>query len=687
MTSVRAVARDRLLTGALIGLVLFSMAFIWFVRYAQSVEAQDARVVTAVTRQIERSHRLSTSAVLLDSGLRTEASEMRSLLEVLDRTHHALRFGDRELNMPGADNADAIIKFTELDATYREMTTAARVLLDDATGPDTLPNVLSNADAFESEMAEIGTVLEEDAAARTDLFNRLEIGTIALGFIITVGVVLVIGPTGRRRQVAAAASRASRNADDVDHLTGLPRRAAVRDHLVGVLDRRRRDDDLIGLLMIGIEEPSERDGDRTSDRVIQESARALRSTLRSTDLVGRVGRNQFAILLGGLHRAEDAGRVAAKTLDALHEVGDEEARVMVVASAGIAVAPMDADAADELLQRAMLALQAARSSGGATYRYYSPEVRTAANGTLQLSERLRVALDLGKGLRLAYQPKIRLTDGAVVGAEALSRWSDDELGDVEPLHFIPVAEQSDLILHLGAWVIDEACRQIALWKDEGISIPVSVNVSPRQLRQGDLDEVVAAALARHGVPASQLELEITEAVLLEEKEQPLYKIRSLRGLGVRISVDDFGTGYSALSYLKRFPIDTLKIDQSFIRELSKGSDDAAISSAIIALAHSLDLDVVAEGIETDEQLWILQELGCDIGQGFLFARPMPPGRVAAFSIAMAQQLEEYSAAPAAPEEEAAFSAEYDPPAIVTPAADVESTTSTSDHRFRPEKLA
>lgn len=225
MTSVRAVARDRLLTGALIGLVLFSMTFIWFVRYAQSVEAQDARVVTAVTRQIERSNSLSTSAVLLESGLTAEASEMRSLLEVLDRTHHALRFGDRELSMPGAANADAIMKFTELDATYREMTTAARVLLDDATGPDTLSNLLSNADAFEVEMAVIGAVLEEEAAARTNLFNRLEIGTIAIGFIITVGVVLVIGPTGRRRQVAAAANRASRNADDVDHLTGLPRRA------------------------------------------------------------------------------------------------------------------------------------------------------------------------------------------------------------------------------------------------------------------------------------------------------------------------------------------------------------------------------------------------------------------------------------------------------------------------------
>ena len=424
MTSVRAVARDRLLTGALIGLVLFSMAFIWFVRYAQSVEAQDALVLAAVSRQIERSNRLSTSAVLLDSGLAAEASEMRSTLEILDRTHHALRFGDRELNMPGAGNAEAIIKFTELDATYREMAIAARVLLDGGNDLEALSTLLANAGDFEAGMAEIGAVLEEEAVARTKMFNRLEIGAIALGFIITVGVVLVIGPTGRRRQVAAAASRASRNADDVDHLTGLPRRAAVRDHLVGVLDRRRRDDDLIGLLMVGIEEPNERDGDRPSDRIIQESARALRSTLRSTDLVGRVGHDQFAILLGGLHRAEDAGRVAAKVLDALHEVGDEEARLMVVASAGIAVAPMDADAADELLQRAMLALQAARSSGGATYRYYSPEVRTAANGTLQLGERLRVALDLGKGLRLAYQPKIRLTDGAVVGAEALARWSD-----------------------------------------------------------------------------------------------------------------------------------------------------------------------------------------------------------------------------------------------------------------------
>lgn len=682
MSAMRAIARDRLLTSALIGLVVFAMTFIWFVSYRRSTQAEDVRVVSAAARQIDRSNRLTGAALLLEAGDDAAATEIRSLLDLLDRTHHALRFGDRELNMPGTTNAEVIILFTGLETMYQEMVTAARVLAEGSTTGDQLATLLTSAGEFEQTMTEIGVILEQEAADRATLLDRIEIGSIAIGFMITLAVVLVISPSSRRRQVAAAASRADRNADDVDHLTGLPRRSAFRDHVVGVLDGRRRDDDLIGLVMVGIEEPSERVGERTSDRVIQEGARALRRTLRSTDLVSRVGNDQFAVLLGGLHRAEDAGRVAAKILDSLHEVGDEEARLMVVASAGVAVAPIDADSADELLQRAMLALQAARSSGGATYRYYSPEVRLAANGSLQIGERLRVALDLGKGLRLAYQPKIRLTDGAVVGAEALARWSDPELGDVEPPRFIPVAEQSDLILQLGAWVIDEACRQIAAWEADGISIPVSVNVSPRQVRQGDLDEVIAAALARHGVPASQLELEITEAVLLEEKERPLYRIRSLRGLGVRISVDDFGTGYSALSYLKRFPIDTLKIDQSFIRELSRNSDDTAISTAIISLAHSLDLDVVAEGIETDEQLWILQELGCDIGQGYLFARPMPPGRVAAFAVAMTEQLERQM--------ETAESSDVGGASIALastsdePAA--ESTTSTSDHRFRSEQL-
>ena len=373
-------------------------------------------------------------------------------------------------------------------------------------------------------------------------------------------------------------------------------------------------------------------GHDTGDRLLQETANRLRRCVRASDTVARFNGDHFVVLLEGNHRAEDAAIVARKVLEDLNapfEVGG--GTIAASASIGIAVAPIDAEKADQLLDRAHLAMQAATRLGRATYQYFSPELKAAAFGKLELLDGLRRALERGTELRLAYQPKINLRTGQVAGVEALLRWQHPELGEVLPDQFIPVAEETELILPLGRWVIETACRQAAAWRLNGVGdVPVSVNVSARQFRNGDLVEVIAAELERSGLPAEFFEIELTEGVLMDDTERSRGILDELRVLGVGIAIDDFGTGYSSLSYLKRFPIDCLKIDQSFIQELSEGSNDAAISTAIIALAHSLDLEVIAEGVEELGQLGVLKALDCDIVQGFLFARPMPAASLGAF---------------------------------------------------------
>jgi diguanylate cyclase (GGDEF)-like protein len=373
---------------------------------------------------------------------------------------------------------------------------------------------------------------------------------------------------------------------------------------------------------------NDRFGHSVGDELLKQVAQRLVASVRESDSVARLGGDEFTVVLEGNHRVEDAGHVATKILNALREpfrVGNHDLRVTT--SIGIALYPVDGQSAQELLRDADIAMYSAKAAGKNTYQYFTPELREKTSERLHLIDGLRRAVEAQKELDLLYQPKVDTASNEVVGVEALVRWHHPELGLILPDRFVPVAEETDLILPIGDWVLEEACRQMRSWQMVGLDLTMSVNVSSRQLKRGDLVESVARALDASGLPPSLLEIELTEGTLVEDTKLAAQTLEQLRTMGVRVSIDDFGTGYSSLSYLKRLPIDCLKIDRSFIRDITVNEDAAALSAAIVGLAQSLRLDVVAEGVETNEQLTVLEELGCTTMQGFLFARPMAADQI------------------------------------------------------------
>jgi EAL domain-containing protein (putative c-di-GMP-specific phosphodiesterase class I) len=296
--------------------------------------------------------------------------------------------------------------------------------------------------------------------------------------------------------------------------------------------------------------------------------------------------------------------------------------IFVSASIGITVYPRDADAVDELLKNADIAMYRAKQEGRDGFRFYHPEMSAGESNRLYIEAGLRQAI-ASQALDLHYQPCLDASGGGIVGMEALLRWNGQG-GPVPPASFIPVAEETGLIVEIGRWVLDTACAQAAQWRREGFApLLLTVNVSARQFLHGDLYEVVCEALARNGLPPGQLGLEITESMLVHQAKQVTETLARLDELGVRLAIDDFGTGYSSLTYLKRFPVHDIKIDQSFVHDITTDPDDAAIVRAIVAMARSLDIRVTAEGVETSEQLELLRELGCDRCQGYLLGRPVP----------------------------------------------------------------
>jgi diguanylate cyclase (GGDEF)-like protein len=368
---------------------------------------------------------------------------------------------------------------------------------------------------------------------------------------------------------------------------------------------------------------NDRFGHHIGDGLLKQVAQRIVASVRESDSVARLGGDEFTVVLEGSHRVEDAGHVATKILEAMQEpfhVGSHELRL--TASIGIALYPVDGQSAQELLRDADIAMYSAKAAGKNTYQYFTPELREKTSERLHLIDGLRRAVEARHELDLVYQPKVDTATNTITGVEALVRWHHPELGLVLPDRFVPVAEETDLILPIGDWVLEEACRQMRTWQSRGIDITMSVNVSSRQLKRGDLVESVAKVLDSTGLDADRLEIELTEGTLVEDTELAARALEELREMGVQVSIDDFGTGYSSLSYLKRLPIDRLKIDRSFIRDITVSEEAATLSAAIVGLAQSLRLDVVAEGVETAEQLTMLERLGCYGMQGFLFSRPV-----------------------------------------------------------------
>ncbi len=408
-----------------------------------------------------------------------------------------------------------------------------------------------------------------------------------------------------------------------DQLTDLPNRWLFNLQLTQALVQARRDHTRVAALFMDLDDfktVNDSFGHGAGDELLVQVAGRLRGVLRERDTLARLGGDEFAIVLAGIGSGDEAAAVATKLLLALDAPCRlQQQDVHAAASVGLAIYPDDAQDADSLMRCADLAMYQAKRAGRGTYAFYSAQLGLRANESMLLHARLKDAIQRGQ-LRLLYQPQVDVHSGAVVGAEALLRWSDPVLGDVPPERFIAVAEVSGLILPLSDWVLDAACRQIAAWQAQGRPLRVAVNFSAQQFRQRDLPQQVGAVLARHGVPARLLEIEITESIAMEQPVQAREQLGALVAMGCSVALDDFGTGYSSLAYLKALPVHKLKIDRGFVKDLPSDLSDVKISRSIIALAHSLDLRLVAEGVETQQQLDFLRVHGCEYYQGWLFAK-------------------------------------------------------------------
>jgi diguanylate cyclase (GGDEF)-like protein len=369
-------------------------------------------------------------------------------------------------------------------------------------------------------------------------------------------------------------------------------------------------------------------GHGVGDQLLVQAAARLESCARNDNVVARLGGDEFAVVLpyvgGNEGPAGDAALVAGRIIEALaqpfHLQGQQ---LFVSASIGIACYPVDGSSAGQLLKSADTAMYDAKNNGRNTWRFYSAALHENAARRLQLESQLRQALDRGEFL-LHYQPKLDLAGGTISGFEALLRWNHPQRGLVPPLEFVAILEETGLILPVGEWVIAEVCRQLRGWQAAGLPAPpVAINLSARQLQHADLAAAIERIVGEAGVDPHLLEFELTESMLMVDPEAAVAILKRIKALGMRLSVDDFGTGYSSLAYLKRFPLDALKIDRTFVRDLPGDADDAAITKAVIRLAHSLNLKVVAEGVENIEQLRELEKYDCDEIQGYYVGRPAP----------------------------------------------------------------
>ena len=410
-----------------------------------------------------------------------------------------------------------------------------------------------------------------------------------------------------------------------DALTGLLNREGLRNRLGRALERCRGAERGVGLLLIDVDRfrlVNDSLGQPAGDQLLRHVAERIRAVTREADCVARLGADQFVVQVEAVAGAQALAAMARNLLRAVeapYTVGGSD--TVATLSIGMALAGQSADDVDGLLTCADAAMRAAKADGGARFRLYEPTMEANTQQRLALDLRLRHALQRGEFF-LVYQPIVDADGSDIVAVEALLRWADPERGVVSPADFIPVLEQTGLIVEAGRWVLHEACRQGRAWLADGArELVLSVNVSPRQFAEPDFVDTVTAVLAATGFPAAQLQLEVTEGLLLEPSPQSLQKIDALVARGVRLAVDDFGMGYSSLAYLKRFPLHTLKIDRLFVRDLPLARRDAAIVRAIVDLGHGLGLQVTAEGVETADQFHELRRLGCDSMQGYLFARP------------------------------------------------------------------
>jgi diguanylate cyclase (GGDEF)-like protein/PAS domain S-box-containing protein len=411
-----------------------------------------------------------------------------------------------------------------------------------------------------------------------------------------------------------------------DALTDLPNRTLFHARFKQPMQNALRHNRRVALLHLDIDrfiKINDTLGHHIGDRLLQQVGRRLVASIHDRDFVGRFGGDEYAIACPDLDQSVEVSAIAQSIMNVFSEPFWVEGReIFLSPSIGIALFPEDTDDYDELLKFADTAVHHAKRQGG-TYQFYHRGMNVDSANRLKMENALRRALDRQE-FKLYYQPQVNLANGKIIGAEALLRWKPANQDMVYPEQFIPLLEETGLIISVGEWVLRAACYQLrALQNTVQSPIPISVNLSPMQFRHKDLVGMIESVLEETGIDAHWLELEITETSVMEEPEHALATLQQLYGMGIRLAVDDFGTGYSSLSYLKKFPLDVLKIDRSFVSDLGHDLDDAAIVDSIIAMAHRLNLKVIAEGIENQGQLDFLQNHECDIGQGFYYSKPMP----------------------------------------------------------------
>jgi diguanylate cyclase (GGDEF)-like protein len=437
--------------------------------------------------------------------------------------------------------------------------------------------------------------------------------------LATGGWVVSLEDVSIRKATEARADAMARR----DPLTGLPNRLLLRERLAEALARLARTGECCALLLIDLDRfkpVNDTLGHPIGDALLETVADRLRSTVRPTDTVARIGGDEFVILQAGIRDAAGTQALARRVVDLIGRTYMVEGHLLTIgASVGVALAPEDGTDADRLLKNADLALYRAKLDGRGTYRFFEPEMDARMQARRKLELDLRQAL-ARREFQLHFQPQLQLASGTLIGCEALIRWRHPERGLVSPLDFIPLAEEIGLIVPIGEWVVRQACRDAMTWPEH---MSVAVNVSPAQFKSDRLVETIISALAGSGLPARRLEVEITEGVLLQENDRTLQTLHRLRELGVRVSMDDFGTGYSSLSYLRSFPFDKIKIDRSFVKDLTSKPDGEAIIRAIAGLGKSLGMTTVAEGVETAEQMQRIRLEGCTDVQGYLISKPVP----------------------------------------------------------------
>lgn len=554
------------------------------------------------------------------NGVREQERQLRLFAHIFDSVNEGIIVTDADKNMLFINPAfSTITGYSANDLIGKNLNLLHLGLMDDAFNHDTWRSI-----------NEIGSWKGEVVGRRKNNENYAEFLSISTMKNELGEVSYYIGVFSDISERKAAEERVAYVVLH-DSLTNLPNGLLLQDRLVHAICHAGRENHKVAVMCLDLDHfkvINDMLGHLAGDKLLQEVARRISNVSRVSDTVSRRGGDEFVILLPDLKSVEDAAAIAAKLINAISDLcmidGNE---IKITTSIGISIFPEDGCDGECLIKHADAAMYHAKKNGRDNYQFFTNEMIQLAFERMSIERKLRHALECQE-FCLHYQPQVDLRSGRIIGVEALLRWNNPETGMIPPGYFIPIAEENGLIIPIGEWVLREACRQNSEWRMLGLpEINMAVNLSAVQFRQNNFGEMIKAILCEYGLDPSALELEITEGAVMHNAEVSIALLLELKAMGLKLSVDDFGTGYSSLSYLKRFPIDKLKIDQSFVRDIVVDSDDAVIVSTIINMARTLKLKVIAEGVETAEQLSFLKRQECDEVQGYYFNKPMTPEKI------------------------------------------------------------